>query len=122
MLEGKIKRMKNIAPKGCDSQKMWQKIGRSLDDITSISENLNKALKLYETDGERNEDLAGECIATEKNNILKVIEMKIARLAFSELNWMTIFWNCQRSSSIADKSTGRQNERAKSLKFVICTC
>ena len=63
ILEGKIKRQKMFASMGTDDTKMWQRVSRSLDDVTAVIEHINEMLHIYDTDGERHIDLWQEIIA-----------------------------------------------------------
>ena len=47
-LEGKIKKQKNIAPKGAVTAKTWQKISRSIDRVDDIVENAKSQLGVFD--------------------------------------------------------------------------
>ena len=53
-LEGKIKKQKNIAPKGAVTDKTWQKILRSIDRVDDIVENTKSHLGIFDIPLSRN--------------------------------------------------------------------
>ena len=53
-LEGKIKKQKNIAPKGAVTAKTWQKISRSIDRVDDIVENAKSQLGIFDIPLSRN--------------------------------------------------------------------
>ena len=54
ILEGKIKKQKNIAPKGAVTAKTWQKISRSIDRVDDIVENTKSQLGIFDIPLSRN--------------------------------------------------------------------
>ena len=48
ILEGKIKKQKNIAPKGAVTAKTWQKISCSIDWVGDIVENAKSELEIFD--------------------------------------------------------------------------
>ena len=62
-LEGKIKRLKMVAPKGRISNELWRRISRGLDDIENICECTNKKLNISEQDEYRDVELYDEIVS-----------------------------------------------------------
>ena len=54
ILELKIKKQKNIAPKGAVTAKTWQKISRSIDRVDDIVENAKSQLRIFDIPLSRN--------------------------------------------------------------------
>ena len=54
ILEGKIKKQRNIAPKGAVTAKTWQKISRSIDRVDDIVENAKSQLGIFDIPLSRN--------------------------------------------------------------------
>ena len=62
-LEGKIKRLKMVAPKVRISNELWRRIARGLDDIGEICERTNRNLDISEQDEYRDVDLYDEIVS-----------------------------------------------------------